>query len=81
MPKHVRPLFAEPQAGHETGERIHASVLERYDCNKRGAFEPFPYRPKNATQWLEQRKPEMIVPLSEFEKRFRSRGRPASGMT
>ena len=70
LPKRVRALMAKPPKGKETCEFIHSSVVQRYKWPKAGSFEPFPYRPKNASALLDNPLPTIIAELSAFEKTY-----------
>lgn len=70
LPKCVRAVIANPPAGKETCELIHASVVKRYKWPKIGSFAPFPYRPNNATAVLDDPQPSIIAELSAFEKTY-----------
>jgi hypothetical protein len=68
LPKRVRALMAKPPEGKETCELIHSSVVQRYKWPKAGSFEPFPYRPKNASTLLDNPQPSIISELSAFRQ-------------
>jgi hypothetical protein len=70
LPKRVRALMAKPPEGNETCELIHSSVVQRYKWPKAGSFEPFPYRPKNASALLDNPPQAIIAELSLFEKTY-----------
>jgi uncharacterized protein (DUF2235 family) len=70
LPKYVRALMAKPPEGKETCEFVHSSVVRRYKWPKAGSFEPFPYRPKNASALLDNPQPTIIAELSAFEKTY-----------
>ena len=70
LPKRVRALMAKPPEGKETCEFVHSSVVRRYKWPKAGSFEPFPYRPKNASALLDNPQPSIIAGLSAFEKTY-----------
>jgi hypothetical protein len=70
LPKQVRALMVKPPAGKETCELIHSSVVQRYKWAKAGKFEPFPYRPTNASTLLDNPKETMIAELSAFERAY-----------
>jgi hypothetical protein len=68
LPKRVRAVIANPPDGKETCEFLHESVVQRYKWPKAGAFEPFPYRPKNAATLLDNPRQSIVAALTEFEQ-------------
>jgi uncharacterized protein (DUF2235 family) len=69
-----RPVLDASRLGAEmeSCERIHRSVLLRYQCEESRSFIPYPYRPKNAKQLLDQSDPKIIADFTEFENLYRS---------
>ena len=55
--------------GMESCEKIHHSVLLRYECKDK-RFEPFPYRPENVVKFLEKPDPSNFADLTNFEKKY-----------
>jgi uncharacterized protein (DUF2235 family) len=72
LPKYTRPVLAPPDAGKETCERIHRSVVFRYGSADVTAFSPYPYRPGNARTFLATPDMAQIAELSPLENRYRS---------
>ena len=65
-----RPVLApSPTIEMESCEKIHRSVLLRYEC-KDERVAPFPYRPKNAIELLKKFDRSRFVDLTEFEKKY-----------
>jgi hypothetical protein len=62
--------MAKPPEGKETCELIHSSVVKRYKWPKAGNFQPFPYRPKNASTLLDNPEQSVIAALSAFERTY-----------
>ena len=63
--------MVKPPEGKETCELIPSSVVQRYKWPKAGSFEPFSYRPKNASTLLDNPQQSIIAELSAFERTYR----------
>lgn len=71
LPASVRAVLTPEPEGKETCQRIHQSVVLRFQSKKAGDFEPFPYQPANAQKLLDKPDQNAIAELLPFEKTYR----------